>query len=59
MRPEIKLSKTEKSEWVKLYETTNKLPSMHVPCTLCNMAVVMIFGNLHNRVTKFGNIRIF
>jgi len=56
MRPEIKLSKTEKSEWVKIYETTNKLPSMHVPCTLCDMAVVMIFGNLHNRVQKFGSI---
>jgi len=52
----IKLSVSDISNWVSCYKTTNKLPSQFVPCSKCNLGIVMTHSNLHGRVLKFGGV---
>lgn len=52
----IILTEQQRSEWVKAYETTGKLPSTLIPCCKCSSGITATHGNLITKVKTYGGI---
>lgn len=52
----INLTADDIKEWVKSYETTQKLPSTRIPCYKCKCGVTATHTNLKDKIKKYGSL---
>ena len=56
VRATLTLTPAERKAWIKSYETTGKLPSINIPCSVCNLGITAAHGNLRSKVAKYKGI---